>query len=487
MNSEDNSVDMEDIEGARAGWNPFSGVVGAVENPRGKSVPFTTLDQMSIAGNIALGNLKEAHRLASHFMRKLGRTEVKGTFGNVLKRIQAALESEPVLWAEFHKTCVGLKGNVKLPFAVYAEFPVVTCPGAGGYSSRYVLPAGSMGHAVASRADETGCVQWCYSLKTAGKPSVFFSRCMTTLGATVNPYKAAEIVLEKVSQSKARILRLFVDGDIRSEEHLDAWMSAIRNHPEVSVYGYSKSWHLFDNYGGVWPKNYRVNLSSGSRFEHDNALKERLLSLPVVRGRFVAVDPWEQAWLYRSVKDGLPRHDAETALAQWRKECGLLEIEASLMKQKHGEQSAQAKEACDRWLAKRDQLESHLRSVDPEFVAQARQMMAEAGWIADRSAREYRAWANSEKTPYSPGHISQTVLFDLVKNRLLPKQQACPIACSTCPNESFKDKEGLLRAFRTRDWREVAKLSERENKPGERATHLCFGLRGKQDILIAYH
>ena len=61
--------------------------------------------------------------------------------------------------------------------------------------------------------------------------------------------------------------------------------------PDVRVYGYSKSWALFLAYaktGQAFPANYKLNLSSGSKY--GEAIKRQMLDLSIVRGEFVAVD-----------------------------------------------------------------------------------------------------------------------------------------------------------------------------------------------------
>ena len=65
-------------------------------------------------------------------------------------------------------------------------------------------------------------------------------------------------------------LRLYVDGDFSSLELLRLWMDLAKEFPQLKIYGYSKSLHLFEELartGYEWPTNYALNGSSGSKYE----------------------------------------------------------------------------------------------------------------------------------------------------------------------------------------------------------------------------
>lgn len=66
----------------------------------------------------------------------------------------------------------------------------------------------------------------------------------------------------------------------------------LRERPDLQTYGYSKSWNLFLMFDRMWaskigwPKNYLLNLSNGSKYEH---LRQKMERLQVVRGNFTAL------------------------------------------------------------------------------------------------------------------------------------------------------------------------------------------------------
>ena len=227
------------------------------------------------------------------------------------------------------------KGNKKLPFVAYSEFPMVTCSGAG---------------ACAVYPKKTG---YCYSFKALRYPGAFQRLFLNTLANYAdrefaiirsrrkpgqNDYKArveaalvgtdyrqwpAFILAEaaKKTQSKRRekvcFLRLFVDGDLNTEDNIIEWMNAIRefgeggrglrsNEYRLEVYGYTKCWQQMvnvdnvmrapnkrsrDSFGG-WPRNYTVNLSVDSIYQSgalNASIRARMESLPVSRGYFTSI------------------------------------------------------------------------------------------------------------------------------------------------------------------------------------------------------
>ena len=157
------------------------------------------------------------------------------------------------------------KGNSKLPFYAFSALPLVSCPGMGA------------------------CAKFCYSLRAWRYPAAFFRQLQNLLLIKQAPETIAH-AFNKLPV--AATLRLYVDGDIDSGETLGFWFDLLRERGDVQAYGYSKSWHVFlkyhaDHGPSSFPSNYRLNLSSGSRYGADVA--QRMQALPCVRGEFVAV------------------------------------------------------------------------------------------------------------------------------------------------------------------------------------------------------
>ena len=157
------------------------------------------------------------------------------------------------------------RGNSKLPFFAFSALPLVTCPGMGA------------------------CAKFCYSLRAWRYPAAFFRQLQNLLLLKQAPNTIAD-AFAKLPVSAT--LRLYVDGDIDSGETLRFWFGLLRERGDIQAYGYSKSWHVFlkyhaDHGAASFPTNYRLNLSSGSRYGDDVA--KRMQALPCVRGAFVAV------------------------------------------------------------------------------------------------------------------------------------------------------------------------------------------------------
>jgi len=164
------------------------------------------------------------------------------------------------------------RGNSKLPFYAFSALPFVTCLGMGA------------------------CAKFCYSLRAWRYPAAFFRQVQNLLLIKQAPETIAH-AFHKLPV--AATLRLYVDGDIDSADTLGFWFNLLRERGDIQAYGYSKSWHVFlkyhaDNGAASFPTNYRLNLSSGSRYGADVA--QRMQALPCVRGAFVAVpSPIKQA------------------------------------------------------------------------------------------------------------------------------------------------------------------------------------------------
>lgn len=150
------------------------------------------------------------------------------------------------------------KGNSKLPFLSFSALPGVTCPGAGV------------------------CLDWCYSFKAWRYPDAFFRQ----LQNSILVQDSFDTIVNELSTHKGD-LRLYVDGDFDSMETLDKWMTALKALPDVRAYGYSKSLELFIDYTKQFPDNYKLNLSSGHRYQQH--IVDKVKALSVCRGEFVAV------------------------------------------------------------------------------------------------------------------------------------------------------------------------------------------------------
>lgn len=218
---------------------------------------------------------------------------------------------------------VAVKSNQKLPFFAYSELPMATCAGAGA------------------------CRNWCYSFKSWRYPSAFVRQFLNTLanyadrefalwaaagrrissnsltpgeriqytlkGARLWPQYVKGMLLDmskKQREAKTVFLRLFVDGDINTEDSVLEWMEVCKDvgiggrditagRKHIEVYGYSKSWAAFVNVDKQlkydWPKNYTVNMSTGSLYAQGdpnvgNAVRSAMEQLPIVRGYFEAID-----------------------------------------------------------------------------------------------------------------------------------------------------------------------------------------------------
>lgn len=156
------------------------------------------------------------------------------------------------------------KGNKKLPFYAFSTLPLIDCPGKGD------------------------CANWCYSLKAWRYPAAFCRQLQNSL-LVRNRLHVLENSIQEVKENTT--VRLYVDGDFPSIDILKFWMDTCKTRPDVSFYGYSKSWSEFvslDSTGYAWPENYVLNLSSGSRWIN-TGIANAVKALPVVRGGFNAV------------------------------------------------------------------------------------------------------------------------------------------------------------------------------------------------------
>lgn len=179
------------------------------------------------------------------------------------------------------------EGNGKLPYWCFSTLAGTTCPSAGACLTKNP----------AKPFSAKGNRGWCYSFKAWRQIFPFFRCLQNTLLIRLKDRK--HIVADMRNKLRAgEPVRLYVDGDMDSLDTLEFWMRIVREFPQSSFYGYSKSWDIFlawhEKHGGDWPKNYIMNLSSGTKFERAGGqqfadLLERMQQLPVARGRFVAV------------------------------------------------------------------------------------------------------------------------------------------------------------------------------------------------------
>lgn len=344
------------------------------------------------------------------------------------------------LWDDVRRSCLAKEGNVKLPFAAYSEMPIVTCPGAGGVIkfSNMGLPDAAMGAAVPTGADVRGCASFCYSLKAFGKPSCVARQLVLTLGAAVDPVLHAQTVtsemakLAKKKNKPVKILRLFVDGDFRSEAAIVAWMDhCVRplGALGVTVYGYSKSWeHLYNvhraNGAAWWPTNYVMNISSGSRFASDPTWQARIRELPVARGGFLAIDP-----IQRMLWKAMTKTHGE---AVWQRYCNAVSRHA-------GNPRAAGKllDAVKRMITKANPC---LATTYNEYIKtiHAIENKKVGGGILKRVA------AISGEKALKPGPVVQASTWAFLSALKTENEIACPISCGTCPRTAILNHEEVV-------------------------------------------
>lgn len=199
------------------------------------------------------------------------------------------------------------EGSKKLPFFQWSTVPGATCPGAGKCWDKSpadveVDPEGRAFRRQQSLPNEA----YCYSLSGWRHVVPFLRQLQNTVLTRLLDKSHILRAMNKVSEDgrrkgEQRVVRLFVDGDFDSMATLEFWMHICDRFPDLSFYGYSKSWDLFVEYdkkrGGVWPPNYVLNLSNGTMWEK---LEEKIpgiyrkkidemMKISCVRGRFIAI------------------------------------------------------------------------------------------------------------------------------------------------------------------------------------------------------
>ena len=156
-------------------------------------------------------------------------------------------------------------GNKKLPFYAFSSLAFADCPGKGA------------------------CMKYCYSLKAWRYPAAFFRQVQNSLLMRFK-WEAIDKAWQTIPQGKT--VRLFVDGDFPTVEIIKAFMELIKAREDLTVYGYTKSWKEFVSLhasGYVFPGNYVINQSNGSKWEK-TGIANAFANLPIVRGKFDAVE-----------------------------------------------------------------------------------------------------------------------------------------------------------------------------------------------------
>lgn len=150
-------------------------------------------------------------------------------------------------------------GNKKLPFFAYSTLPIVNCPGRGA------------------------CEIFCYSLKCWQYPAAYCRQIQNTL---VERFFPGILLQESQKIPEKSIVRLYVDGDFPNRLMVERWFSIMQKNPSLDFYGYSKSWDELDGHA-IYPKNYKIRLSSGGKIRQVAA--QKMAELPIFNGHFLAV------------------------------------------------------------------------------------------------------------------------------------------------------------------------------------------------------
>ena len=196
-------------------------------------------------------------------------------------KFRTLLASNVPQWPVFAK-----QGNSKLPFVSFSTLPGVTCPGAGE------------------------CLSFCYSFSSWRYPDAFFKQAQNAYLMRFHPTVIGgefEKLFDVKKLANGFDFRLYVDGDFSSVQDVSFWMELLRVNPTVNAYGYSKSFAELLKYDqqSAWPANYTVNLSSGHNA--DPVTAALFEALPIVRGRFSAVNV---GYAVTSAMHGTKEHDA---------------------------------------------------------------------------------------------------------------------------------------------------------------------------------
>ena len=211
---------------------------------------------LTIASDLINGATDSAFRfLEQEPLRALS----KGTWENVVSKLVNVAREPQAAFSIF------TAGNGKLPFVCFSSMAILDCPGAGE------------------------CAGWCYSKQAWRQPNAWGRQVSNSI--LLRSEAGRGLIRQAfLALPDGIAVRLYVDGDFASVEILRFWMDLIHERPDLKVYGYSKSWVEFIQLhlsGYVWPKNYTLNLSGGSK--HGERMLEIMRDHPVVRGEFIAV------------------------------------------------------------------------------------------------------------------------------------------------------------------------------------------------------
>lgn len=184
-------------------------------------------------------------------------------------------------------------GNGKLPFLAFSS-----APGKG-----FCIGAGD-------------CLNWCYSFRAWRYPAAFCRQMQNAIMLQTESGKERILsALDKFKPKTGQVdFRLYVDGDFTGDSDVSFWFNALNDRPWLSAYGYSKSWKTLIDYTGLVPNNYRLNLSSGSKYP--DSVKDKLKTRSFVRGEFKAVNIGRKV---KSSDHGNREHQAELRRAYGQK------------------------------------------------------------------------------------------------------------------------------------------------------------------------
>lgn len=260
-------------------------------------------------------------------------------------RVKAEKKTVTVMGLTKLWSIISAKGNNKLPFAAYSTLPMASCPGAGTCA---VAVTG--GRLIVS--EKQG---YCYSFTAWRYPDAFARQFRNQLAETADREFAIMagaaaarldpdtltyeqrvrmalspagresrswhrlVALQTIAALKSKLklgkscfLRIYVDGDINTEDNIVEWMQlcldigpqgklmesfvvdGVQQH--VEAYGYSKCWQQFVNANKIairdrWPTNYTVNMSKDSIYAGPNYtdIEKEMSALSITRGYFESI------------------------------------------------------------------------------------------------------------------------------------------------------------------------------------------------------
>lgn len=197
--------------------------------------------------------------------RRIAQGKKKSDYVSMLQKLVSVITSGFPAYSVF-----AVKGNSKLPFVAFSALPgKAHCPGAGD------------------------CLTFCYSFRSWRMPDAFGRQAQNSILRKYYPHRIVESldsVMAMRKFSNGLTLRLYVDGDFNTLSDFALWQGMLIERPSIKAYGYSKSFNIilsYANSGATFASNYVLNVSSGHRY--DDATVQRIESLPITRGAFVAV------------------------------------------------------------------------------------------------------------------------------------------------------------------------------------------------------